>query len=636
MAQSAIVATPVTKSTRHDLRILGLCASAYLLAVGASSFHPRAGTWGIDAVGYLPTAERWLLLAVMAGCVATPFAASIRRARTPEPGSCQNRRARVLTWSWAPWILPVLYAVMLYQLRTRSYFLGDQEVWLDNIRAGQYPLYSEPLSAIAWRAYASLLQLLGISLLNEWLALLPVLCGVIASIIGWRICRYLAPGTNVRLVAFALLVTLGTTQLYCGYIESYPVAAVAMLLYLWVGLRYAHDQGTGLLLALTLALAVTSHLVAFFLIPSYLILIMGRKSSWLYRAVLILLPAAAAYGVIWLLKIDATDLTRPFHILRVAVESAGRGGIGPTGSLAPAARAVDLVNAILLVMPVPAALLLSRVLTRGLRFKRPDPNLRFLGGAAGPGILIAAVLVLPGTPAQDWDLIAIAILPAALLAILIACTDGWAQNPGGTRFAAPILGLASLLAFVLVNTSESAALNRFKTIIDPSVAMSAHERAYANEKLVKYYTALKESDSVLVYAQRAHAAEPENTRYWGNIGTALYNLHRYEEAARYFEEALRRGSDRAEVYYNLGLCYMRTQRYGEALKDFRVAVNLAGEQPRYLNSLGLAMLATGNRAGARSVWLHVRKLWPEFEPTALALKYYFGEEAQQKSRQQMP
>jgi Flp pilus assembly protein TadD len=186
-----------------------------------------------------------------------------------------------------------------------------------------------------------------------------------------------------------------------------------------------------------------------------------------------------------------------------------------------------------------------------------------------------------------------------------------------------MLALGPVLAFILVNADEGTGARRFKMIIDPSVALSSHERAYANEKLVKYYISRQDADSTLVYAQRAMAAESGNPRFCATVGTALYNLHRYAEAARYLEEAIRGGLDRGEVYYQLGLCYMREHRYDEALAKFRVAANL-GDRPEYLHNLGMAMLATGDADAAHSVWNYVREHWPEFEPTALALERHFG------------
>jgi Flp pilus assembly protein TadD len=133
----------------------------------------------------------------------------------------------------------------------------------------------------------------------------------------------------------------------------------------------------------------------------------------------------------------------------------------------------------------------------------------------------------------------------------------------------------------------------------------------------------QDADSTLVYAERALTAEPGNPRFYATVGTALYNLHRYPEAAHYLEVAIRGGLDRGEAYYQLGLCYMREHRYEEALAKFRVAADL-GARPEYLHNLGMAMLATGDPSAADSVWNYVRERWPEYAPTARALERHFG------------
>ena len=221
------------------------------------------------------------------------------------------------------------------------------------------------------------------------------------------------------------------------------------------------------------------------------------------------------------------------------------------------------------------------------------------------------------------DLCALAIGGLYLFGILLGLSDpGLASRR--LRFGLAALALGPILAFVLVNANEDTGVRRFKTIIDPSVALSPHERAYANEKLAKYYMQRQDADSTLVYAERALQAETGNPRFYANVGTALYNLRRYPEAAQYFEEAIRGGLDRGEVYYQLGLSYMKVRRYEEALAAFRVASD-AGATPEYLHHLGMAMLATGDVPSAYSVWSYIREHWPGFEPTARAFGRHFGE-----------
>ena len=605
---------------------LVIASIAYVLLVLLSSTNPRPATWGIDASGYLSPHLRLPLLILLAIGAGLIVLAAIRstvgsnQRKAERSREALNSRAIVI-----PWVFVALAG--FWFLRVRNVFLGDQMVWSQNLRADQFPLYSEPLAAVIWRGYVLLLHTFRIAITDQSLALLPVLCGVAAAILAWRISECVVPAGTGRLLAFSLITTLGTAQLYAGYIESYAILSVAVLLYLLAGLRLARGEGSAVFLGVALALAISTHLLAMSLIPSYLILVFRSRSSALGRVSLLLVPILTAIGVGWLIGVEPTDLAQPFGTLRVAVLSAlrGTGQATPIGLLV-SRPLVELGNLVLLVMPVPTLLLASHLMSRTRGKSQSGRHVRrYLLWAAVPGILAAAVLVLPGSPAQDWDLLSIAVLPAALLGIYVGLVPKRSTPSAGLAFGLTSLALAPLLAFLLVNADENTGTRRFKTIIDPSTIISAHERAYANEKLVKYYTARKEFDLVFVYAQRAHAAEPGNTRYWGNVGTALYNLRRYEEAARYFEEARKQGSDRPEVYYNLGLCYMRAGRFAEAAKDIRIAINIAGEQPKYLNSLGLALLGAGDPSGAYSVLSYVRKQWPDFEPTARAFEYYFGE-----------
>ena len=186
------------------------------------------------------------------------------------------------------------------------------------------------------------------------------------------------------------------------------------------------------------------------------------------------------------------------------------------------------------------------------------------------------------------------------------------------------LGAASLLAFVLVNANESSAVRRYDALLAPDIPLTPHERAYGNERLVKVYTARKNPELALLYAERAVDSDPANDRYWGNVGSALYNLKRYPEATRYYEEAVRRGSKRAEVYYYLAQSLIRQDRWQEARSAAQNAVNLGGERLNYLFALGLTHAGSGDLEGARKIWDHVLQRWPEDARTRQAYEYYLG------------
>ena len=124
--------------------------------------------------------------------------------------------------------------------------------------------------------------------------------------------------------------------------------------------------------------------------------------------------------------------------------------------------------------------------------------------------------------------------------------------------------------------------------------------------------------------ERAVDSDPANDRYWGNVGSALYNLKRYPEATRYYEEAVHRGSKRAEVYYYLAQSLIRQDRWQEARTAAQNAVNLGGERLNYLFALGLTHAGSGDLEGARKIWDHILQRWPEDARTRQAYEYYLG------------
>jgi len=366
--------------------------------------------------------------------------------------------------------------------------------------------------------------------------------------------------------------------------------------------------------------------LALYLLPAYIFLVLRARRSLVRSAALLALPIAAGVLTLLILRYRMSDLPTPFQTLGVAVISSGGGEpLLAAGRIQMLQRAVDVANLCWLVLPVPALILVTRVLE--LRRTPPcwKPQQVFLAVAAVCGLLAAFALVLPGSPAQDWDLMSLIVLPLAVLAISLLPALGPAAGRRSVAWGLGMLSVAPALSFVLVNADAQAGLRRFKMLVSPAALLSTHERAYGNEKLVKLYMARGQHDSVLVYATRAVEAESTNTRYWGNVGTALYNLRRYPEAAFYFGEAAKRGSARPEVHYYLGQSLMRAHRYREALEPLQRAIDLGGEQQQFLFSLGLARAGSGDLEGARRVWSYILSKWPGDRRTAQAFRDYFGE-----------
>lgn len=93
--------------------------------------------------------------------------------------------------------------------------------------------------------------------------------------------------------------------------------------------------------------------------------------------------------------------------------------------------------------------------------------------------------------------------------------------------------------------------------------------------------------------KRMLAATGENWLAEMNIGAALYEQRRFEEAAARFREARRLGPFVADVHYDLGLAYTALGQPGPAADSFATAVQLRPADPGAHAGLGKALLGLG-------------------------------------------
>jgi cytochrome c-type biogenesis protein CcmH/NrfG len=604
---------PVQPAEREDRGhrdwLLAGVTALYALTLLVAGAHPRSLLWSFDLFAYLPPGQHLGLTLLLAAGLALIMTALVGGRRDRSHGRVHAPPV------WLA-VLLIPLAGILWLLRDRVHLLGDGLTWIEIAKTGSRPLYSEPLAAAVISEVASISN----AQIATALATLSVGCGLIAAVLYYCIAKEISPPGAPRAIAMGLFLTLGCNQLYFGYIESYPIASVAVLLYLWVMLRCLDGRLPLTLAALALAVAISSHFVAFVLIPSYVFLVIRSRVSRARSAILLASPPILLAGTLVALHYPLPTILEPIRFIT--------GGGGPatasmTGLSKAMRRVPHFLNLCFLVTPIPLLLALARLPRLRSERDEGDPKMMALLTAAVPGLIAAIALSLFVFPGHDWDLITMALLPGIVLAVKVGA-EYLARAPRPVAAGLIGLGAASLLAFVLVNANESSAIQRYDALLAADIPLSAHERAYGNERLVKVYTQRRDPEAALTYALRAVESDPANDRYWGNVGSLLYNLKRYPEATHYYEEAARRGSTRPEVYYYLAQSLVRQDRWQEAARAAQRTVELGGEHLNYLFTLGLTRAGAGDLDGARRVWDHVIQRWPEDKRTRQAYEYYLG------------
>ena len=354
---------------------LAIGAIAYAALVFAMSRTPGPRAWALHLPGFLPPAQRLLVMAMLFGGAllllvdflragrAVPDAARDRASHPKHRKGAAKKTAKrggVSFPGWSAWLLLIPWAWLLWSLEIKTRFLGDATVWLAGLINGDVNPSNEPLAAAVWMGFANTLRSLAVPIGPAAVGSLSVLCGLLAGALLWGIATEITPRSASRAIVLGVLATLGIAQLYFGYIESYPVVSVFVLAFLWLGLRRLRGMDSPFLAGAVLGLTIASHLATVLLLPSHAYLLLKEKRPVALRALLALLPLAVPTAILILLHYPPEKLAGALRIATHAVEPghAATAYTKPYGILS-LDHALDVANGILLSMPVPALLLLA-------------------------------------------------------------------------------------------------------------------------------------------------------------------------------------------------------------------------------------------------------------------------------------
>jgi len=604
---------------------LGFCI-AYFAAMLLASQSPGPLAWGLHSFGFLQGGVRTAVVALFLGAAALTFCGCVAKSsaapaeeRDTAPGPPDASRFPRLV------ALLLLFCAALYVLRARTHLLGDGTVWLTILKTGQHQAYSEPLAAAVWVAFGSIVRSLLPGATAAEFGLLSIFCGGLSFLICFAMVKHLDPDPETRRDALFLLLTLGVTGLYCGYLESFPPVIVLVVGYLWLGLRGLSRKGPFVATPVLLSLATASHFLSFYLWPSYLYLVLQREQRMFRRAIWCLAPVVLTPALALLAGTRPSDW---LESLRIALDASTLSGAasGPWKFHLPIhlGHTLDLANEALLIMPVATLLAIAAMTTRGARQWLRSHVAIYLAAAMLPGLVAAFLLVLPA-PAVDWDLLGLLLVPAAVLCVGVGTKLIEAQAPMPFRIGVAGLSLCAVLPFLLVNADEDASLRRFKMLIGPGTRISAQGRAYPNSVLAEFYEDRGDYRSALLYAERAYEGERTNPRYSVKVANEYFHLGDYERAAQYSHEAIVRGWDRAATRHDLGLAYALSGRNLDALRELWIAVDRPdGSRPDYIHDLGVGYANAGYADSARVVWEGLLRRWPGYAPTIRSLASRYG------------
>jgi tetratricopeptide (TPR) repeat protein len=111
----------------------------------------------------------------------------------------------------------------------------------------------------------------------------------------------------------------------------------------------------------------------------------------------------------------------------------------------------------------------------------------------------------------------------------------------------------------------------------------------------------KAAISLLERARSLHMTRKERGEWYNNIGTAYFDLKKYEEALTYFGQAVESWHGASQFWSNLGAGYGAAGDYTNSISALEKALRMAPDSLHTRKNLGVAYYRTGNYAQAISV-----------------------------------
>ncbi|MFC1486046.1 tetratricopeptide repeat protein, partial [Candidatus Latescibacterota bacterium] len=565
----------------------------YLFVHLIAALSPSPLLWGVDGWCVLPTGVPYLLfilgVVLFIPRVDQPIVRGFRVYRRI------SARAPRIVWLTAAGIL-------FWVFRKRTFFLGDALLRMRNVTLHQeygytFPRLSweKPLDTFLHSGLYNLLHpLTGITAQDVYQGV-SILAGIAMV---WAIMRYLGrlfDSHGVRLTAGMVILTTGTIELFFGYVESYTIAWLFVLLSLLTGLAMIREQRFSPLSACFFILAAAFHFVTLSVAPGivYAYVLVIRRSTppaeRLRRWGLLTLIAILVWGgTAFLLEMGAHPLSGYFTVHTTGLIFLPLFGESGTYTILSPGHLIDLANELILLVPAGVVLFLGSW-QAGKLFR--SARVRFLVlSCLGPALIL--VLIDPKLGfARDWDLFSLFAIPAALfIGELIALLPENLLK----RIAVPLTAVCVLntVPWVLINASEQASLARFERLaVTPHWPASAKDMAF--ESLGTYYAERSRYNEA---AEQDAAAYDHtgNIRFYRNVIAMYQRSGDFDALGRF----VRSHGNIAEGYFNLGMAYLSRGRVDVAIPALEKAVELDPDYPDGYLNLGIGYGEAGRNRDA--------------------------------------
>ena len=482
-------------------------------------------------------------------------------------------------------VLSALFFIPFWLLRERVYFLGDGAQITSRLNSGELAVHwAEPLEIFLHLKAFNLTDKLWQMDSSTVYAIISCLAGVVFVFLALLLADFWGRERREKVLVFLILLSMGSAQLFFGYVEHYSFLYVFIFAFILSCLGYLKGKVKWFVPVAAFVLASFSHVSSLYLFPSLLFLFAtkgrnGKSSS--IRKFLILGLGLVFVGLLLVMYKSYSWTISPIFVPLSEDTYAAPGYL-----LFSLPHILDFANQQLLTSPVGLIMLLAPLACMSAKslFKKSAFQFLLLVSAFQ---LLFGFLVDPDLGAsRDWDLFSVAVLGYTILGLFILL-HLLRDKPrfGYLSLVLLLTSLYSTVPWILVNSHEQKSISRFQNLLETDV-----KKSYSGHfVLIKHFKARGMNEEAERQDDKYHQAFPEIVL--SNQGTRLAKEGEFEQARDLYLEAEQLAPKRPEIHNNLGYVYLKLGRLGMAEVELNRAVQLGRHLPAaYVNLADLHLM----------------------------------------------
>jgi len=648
-----------------------------------ASFFPKGRIWGINQWAYFPS---WITFPVTFLVLLfflpsfNHFVLNIIKALI----SPLFRRMQKKRHIWYL-IISLFFFILFWLLRTKTHFLGDGSTIIDLVNSGKILVgWTEPLEIfLHLKAFHLAKSLFNLDAEAVY-ALLSCLVGSIFVFLSFLFADFLGkngaqlkiPPLAGKILVFMVLISLGSIQLFFGYVEHYTVLFLSIFGFLFLSIVYLvenpapggvenpalsgkgnHKDSSRMKLIfpiLTFILAFLFHVSALYLLPAvfFLSVTKDQKSKSYKTKRFVLVTLALILVVTIFLGYKRYSWSRPFLFVPLAHDRYS----GPGYTLFSLPHLLDFFNQQLLISPVGLILILAFLICKRRSFFMNRTSQFLLIVVLSQ--LLFNFIIDPGLGAsRDWDLFSAVGLGYTILGLYLLLE--FFKDKIKFEYLATILVVTSFystIPWIALNSCKPKTIERFRNLllIDPRKSYSGHFVLFVYFKALgqegeaekenqvqrelspelpliaegKKFLVKGELDSAEAKFLLVKEIAPGFSTVHDNLGMVYFAKKDLNKAESEYKEALKLEPWSIGPNFNLANLYLVKGDMDSALEFYRKAVFLKIQYPEAYYNLGYIYLLKGDLNKAEYLFKKTLKLNSDFEDAYMELGNIYKEKGE--------